>query len=270
MRSLISSFMLVKVGSNWFNEATPRELSSSFRTEARSPTDKHGNLYATNFNDLSKWLLNKYPSKTINTLYADIRQMKSSEQKSRGDLFTYVPQSNWERYFEAIVSCSAKELKEWWDELYNLRCTVAHNGLLSKGEYDRIVKLTAKLDETLTEARVKLEKITVPADEREDAGNSGLRPNSALTNFFTEQRSLELALQACAVAAGRDTVMKSMKDIVIDLVESGTVETQIETTWKAFEEIGHQLAREPTSLEQVAIERLSVQMADLAQRVREQ
>lgn len=270
MRSLISSFMLVNVGSNWFNEATPRGLRSSSRAEARSSEDEQGNLYATNFIDLSRWLLNAYPSKTMDSFYAEIRQMKPLDQKNREALFSYVPQSNWERYFEAIVTCNAKDLKDWWDQLYNLRCIVAHNGLLTREEYGRIVELTARLDRTLTEAMAKLAKITVPPDEREDAANSGLRPNSALTQFLIELRDLEHALLEFAVAAGQDTMMKSTGSIVQDLVQSGLVEPHVETKLMAYEDTGRRVVLDPTSFAQGEIELLSSQMADLSRRFREQ
>jgi hypothetical protein len=79
----------------------------------------------------------------------------------------YIPQSNWARYFSALVDCEDSLLEKRWLELYELRCMVAHNAIVGRADYDHIVKLSSDLTQIIEQAINKLPDVRVPADEVE-------------------------------------------------------------------------------------------------------
>jgi hypothetical protein len=72
-----------------------------------------------------------------------------------------IPQSNWSRYFSAIVDCEDSLLRSKWNELYLLRCKVAHNTYLTSDEFKSVEALCSTLDAIISSAIAKLGQVEV-------------------------------------------------------------------------------------------------------------
>src|SRR5262249_10379314 len=67
-----------------------------------------------------------------------------------------------------------------WAELYELRCKVAHNALVTKLDYERVTELVDELRGRLQEAINKLPQVSVPKDELELVAENAARTVNAL------------------------------------------------------------------------------------------
>lgn len=70
----------------------------------------------------------------------------------------YLPQSNWDRYFEKHLDIKADTLKKLWKEIYMYRCTVAHNRNLSSKDYIQLHSKINKVSQMLDSAIEKYPK----------------------------------------------------------------------------------------------------------------
>jgi hypothetical protein len=90
------------------------------------------------------------------------------------------PQDNWTRFFAPLIQHDS--FRERWETLYGLRCKVAHNTLIDKGEYEQIIELTSELRGKLENAISSLDKIKMNEDDRKDLSNSAFQ---SLIDFST-------------------------------------------------------------------------------------
>jgi len=171
MRKLITKFMLINVGAKW----STTDLTDGIRKQAKSgisSTDEVDILYRLDFKDLSDVLLRsdrpKSSQKDINKLYQQIMEAKTSGDLNIDELKNIVPQSNWQKYFSTLIQYDAAELDKSWSGLYELRCKVAHNNFLDKGDYQEIIRLTEELKVKLQDAIEKLDEVEVPEEDKED------------------------------------------------------------------------------------------------------
>jgi uncharacterized protein YutE (UPF0331/DUF86 family) len=124
-------------------------------------------LYQADFIHLGEVLFKAYPSKSVSELFDKLDKAQKLEDLNFTDLKEYGPQSNWKRYFSEIVECSNDYLDKKWNELYNLRCAVAHNSIVGKAEFERIERLVNEVGEYLQKAIDNLDKVYVPTEDKE-------------------------------------------------------------------------------------------------------
>jgi hypothetical protein len=203
MRKLIANFMLITVGREWVKEAAPGDVKIAIDKSKRKADGSLNILHTLDFCHLGDFLFSKYSTRTTDDLYQKIGQSKKPEDLDLGALKDYLPRSNWQRYFSALVSCEDGYLSSRWNDLYELRCLVAHNGMLTKDDLQKIERLVSEVKPKLVEAIKKLPSVSVPADEMEAVAESAVRNISeSLGCFITVWQHLEALIVRKAVAFG--------------------------------------------------------------------
>jgi uncharacterized protein YutE (UPF0331/DUF86 family) len=199
MRKLIANFMLVTIGKEWITEATPSEVKETIKKRGG---DNHLNaLHKTDFSELASFLLKPYTNKRIEELYERLRTAESTEHLA--ELKEYIPESNWKRYFSGLVACEDSYLKKRWDELYELRCKVAHNAIIDKNDLDRIAIIAEELRVKLSDAIEKLPQVKVPAEEVQQlVANATVSLRGHAAEFITAISYVEDCLRAAAGKLG--------------------------------------------------------------------
>jgi hypothetical protein len=163
MRRLIANFMLITVGSTWEKDSIPPDVRDA--ADKRSRSDYLSVLYKLDFIHLAALLLKPYSTATNDQLLKKIGESATVEDLT--SLKAMLPESNWNRYFNAIVDCKDTFLNEHWGKLYEFRCMVAHNSLFTKGDFDKTVAEIAKIEPKLLAAIEKLPQVTIPDIELE-------------------------------------------------------------------------------------------------------
>ena len=122
----------------------------------------------TSYNLLTIFL-SPYRSPTNGTELIQNRILKADAitDLNLSELKSFLPKSNWARYFAEIVNCDDGFLNKRWEKLYALRNLVAHNSMLSKSDYDDILKLIGEVEKPIQEAIDNLDKLHIPEDEKE-------------------------------------------------------------------------------------------------------
>ncbi|MBE5321831.1 hypothetical protein IM793_21920 [Pedobacter sp. MR2016-19] len=164
LRKLISKFMLTNIGTNWTKETLPNEVRDAV---SKSKRPNNNLLHNVDFIHLADFLFKPYQTKFISELFEKIKKCNSVQDLELEDLKTYIPKSNWQRYFKAVVECEDEFLLKRWSKLYELRCLVAHNNFLTNNEFNEILELTEQIEKPLKEALEKLNEIIIPDEEKE-------------------------------------------------------------------------------------------------------
>jgi hypothetical protein len=200
MRRLIVNFMLVTVGREWVDETLPKAVEDAVKSSKRK--DYLNVLHTVDFIHLGEFLFTAYSKKTPQELYAKLKDVKSEEDAKA--LAQFIPQSNWKRYFGSLVSCDDGYLKARWDKLYDLRCKVAHNALMTKQDLDEIERLIGELKPKLQEAIGKLSKVKVPSEDAELVAESAARTvNATVGEFIACWQQLEAVISSRLSARGK-------------------------------------------------------------------
>lgn len=95
MRKLITKFMLTNVGLGWVKSNIP----SSVKSSSKGTSDSTNYLYETNFSQLADFLFDNYETISMSELIEKLKKTKDIKELSLEDLKTFIPKSNWERYF---------------------------------------------------------------------------------------------------------------------------------------------------------------------------
>lgn len=168
MRSLITKFMYIKVGSDWTVKHIPKDVEDSIKSKG---IKKSSESIVSNFLDkvdfiqLTNFLFEEYSCNDKNKIIDFIKNNKDKEMKYN-QFEEYIPVSNWDRFFESSIDIESKQLKKKWEQLYELRCKVAHNNKVSKTDLDRIEKLCKEIEVKLDSAVEKLPTIEVEKEEK--------------------------------------------------------------------------------------------------------
>ncbi|MFP5270386.1 hypothetical protein [Coleofasciculus sp.] len=180
MRKLLTKFMITNVGVNWEKETLPKEIKSVIETtKAIARKESNNFLYEVDFIHLSDFLFKPYHNQPIDELYHKIKKAKRPEDLSIDELNNFIPKSNWQRYFSDLVEYEDSQLQKKWEELYQLRCKVAHNNTITRDEFIKIESLVSELKEKLQTAVDKLDEIEISEEEKKQ-----LRKMSLLTIKF--------------------------------------------------------------------------------------
>lgn len=245
MRKLITKFMLTKIGLGWTKEAVPREVSESIKTKKNAAGNNY--LFETDFIQLSDFLFKPYSTANSSKLMEKVRSALSASEINIDELKELVPTSNWERYFQPIVSCKSEYLQTRWAKLYELRCLVAHNNFIGHDDYDNILRISGEVKEKLGEALSKLDSIYMSPEQKEEvAENIATTVNSTHAELISiwisiQQLLIETGMNALNHEQARKLIKnKTSTRLIIDkLVEEDVISSEL-----AKELIKIQLARD--------------------------
>ncbi|EKJ1030775.1 hypothetical protein PIF54_003450 [Vibrio cholerae] len=186
MRKLYTKFTLIQLGPKWI-DSIPKDVSGT----PKSPQNGHNPLYDFDFITISDLLFTDYPSKQIDSsVLKDIKQGKLSPE----EIETYIPTSNWERYFTELVECESKYLQKRWKQLYELRNKIAHNKLFTKADLDNVKKVSEEVKSKLVPALEKISSVNIPelalpASKESDAIEGELCKNEVVSVDKQENES---------------------------------------------------------------------------------
>lgn len=167
MRKLLTTFMLTNIGINWTDETLPTEVKSTIKRKSKNENHNTNLLHETDFIQLADFLFKPYQTKDINNLYKQLKNCKDISELTLEELREFIPKSNWERYFKVFVNCEDDYLNKKWARLYELRCIIAHNNLLSQTEFEEISMLVRELEPKIQEAIDNIDNIIIPKEEKE-------------------------------------------------------------------------------------------------------
>jgi len=184
MRKLITYFMFTTIGKEWAIETLPGIVQEAIdRSKRKQYLDI---LYQVDFIHLGDFLFKAYETKSIIELYKKLNIAEKLEDLDLKELQSFIPKSNWERYFASIVECDDTYLDKQWKKLYELRCKVAHNALVIKKDYDEIVDIINKVEEKLQKAINNIDKIYVPQEDIEQVAENVASNISLLYGEFIQ------------------------------------------------------------------------------------
>jgi hypothetical protein len=195
LRKLITNFMIRKIGSSYVQEASPNEFKVAIDSSKRSKNGYMNAMYQVDFKHLADFLFKPYTRKKDDDLHQIIRKAMSINDLELEELKEFVPRSNWQRYFYQEVDCEDTFLAKRWKELYDLRCMIAHNAIVNKTTFTRIVELIDEVEPVLQTAVDKLDKVDVPEDEQDIvAENVVSNINNTFAEFIQQWNILEQML----------------------------------------------------------------------------
>lgn len=166
LRKVISKFMLINLGMEWSIQTLPEEVAKSIKNK-RSQQGVTDILHDVDFIQLADFLFKPYETKGLASLYSTIKKIESDTSFDSKILLEYIPRSNWQRYFSSIVNCNDSYLAKRWEKLYELRCLIAHNTIISKKEFSEIQTLSSEVNEKLIEALNNIAKVIIPEGDIE-------------------------------------------------------------------------------------------------------
>ncbi len=157
--------MLITVGINWSKDAIHPELFK--KIENFDDTEPYiYDLCKLDFIHLKQVLFEKKRDISLEELDRLLsRTAFSDEDKER--IQKYIPRSNWEKYFSALIEDRESSLEKKWELLYKLRNKVAHNRHVKKEELEKIKGLTTQIKEILAKASAKVGDINHTEEDRE-------------------------------------------------------------------------------------------------------
>lgn len=165
MRKLITKFMLVPVGMEFFNNI-PNDINVRDNRDSDS-----GFLHTIDFIELGKYIFAARPLKSTESLIKIINNLDENRFPENVNLLDYQYNSYWNRYFkdiiEGCVDTDGDIIKAQWEDLYKLRCKIAHSRFLRKDEYNKIHDLYHTLSNTFNFAIDKLSNISLSSESKE-------------------------------------------------------------------------------------------------------
>lgn len=169
LQKLIARFMYTSVGMDWGNTTVPDDLRNSMKRNNRNRQDGANLLHDADFVQLADYLFKPYQSPTNGSeiIQEKISRSSNAAELDIEELKSYLPKSNWTRYFAKIVNCDDGFLNKRWQKLYELRNLVAHNSMLSKKHYEELLGLIKEVRKPIEEAIDHLDKLVIPENEKE-------------------------------------------------------------------------------------------------------
>ena len=164
LRKLIAKFMIINVGKNWIKESIPKEVKESFRGKSSNKFQQY--LYELDFIQLSDLLFKEYSTISTDEIIKVLSSPEIGPEDKLEKLIPFVPKSNWDRYFSSLVECEGAHLKKLWDQLYYLRCDIAHSRAISRQSLTNIISYCDELTPHLENAITALDSITISPNEK--------------------------------------------------------------------------------------------------------
>ncbi|QZA77601.1 hypothetical protein K4H28_15195 [Deefgea tanakiae] len=211
MRKLIAKFMAISIGYDWSDNATPKEVLDSVRSEGKK--EKTNFLQEVDFIQLSNFLFKKYSKADSLRFIESIKEKEENETISVKDLKQYIPFTNWERYFSIKVNCDSEYLKTKWERLYDYRCKIAHCKGITKSELDDLQQISKDLCEKIQSALDSIGDLHIEdADREELAENLSGTANSNVAEFITKYNKLQsIVYTACILSSNENDIFEKHK-----------------------------------------------------------
>lgn len=184
MRKFILYFMVVAIGKEWKNKST-EQIKQRLNSEKSEYKNK---IQELSFGELGEFLFNTYHEQDRDAL---IQKLKSFEQnnnlslKDFNDLKSFIPKSNWDKYFKEKVQCEDKYLSKRWKELTDLRNKVAHNKSFTESDLNRVEDLSKEISNEIEKAIKSIEKLELDQYEKDKVLEEIISSvNSSAKNYF--------------------------------------------------------------------------------------
>ncbi len=191
MRLLITKFMLTNLGLGWTKERVPTDVQQSIN----SNNADINYLNNVDFIQLKNFLFSENYPNHKDSLIKKLKAAKDFANLELDDIKSLIPESNWDRFFQPLVGCEAEFLKKRWDQLYELRCKVAHNKDFNKTNLEDVNHLTSELKPTLEKAIASLDEINVTEEEKDNVFENVLTLyHSEFAKYMVRIQRLELVL----------------------------------------------------------------------------
>jgi len=195
MRKFITYFMITNVGKNWVDESSPTQIKEALGKSKRK--EYRDVLQQLDFIHLGDFLFKSYHEEDISHLFEKIKTLK--EDIGIDDLKSYIPKSNWDKYFKERVDCDDEYLQKRWKQLYELRNKIAHTSHFTIGNYDSIQVLVSEIKEKLEKAFSNIDTIEVEEEDREKLSqNIATNINEHIGIFLQEYNKLEKQIMKLA------------------------------------------------------------------------
>ncbi len=207
MRKLITYFMLTNIG-KWVTQTSPAIVMNAIDKSKRK--QYFDVLHQIDFIHLGDFLFKPYQIKDTKELLKLIAEAKKIDDLLLDELKAFEAKSNWEKYFSKIVDCTDEFLDKRWKDLYELRCSVAHNALINKDDYERVSRLVSEIELPLQKALDNLDKVHVPqADKEQVTENVISNINATFGEFIQVWKSFENAILKAEIDLGISTTEKN-------------------------------------------------------------
>lgn len=224
MRLFISKFMISNVGVDWFSTQIHDDIKKKRKNDDKN--NNVGQLYDDVFNldfiDLADVIFKPYRTMKIEDVDKIIDDHSYDERKDipieliRG----IYPQSNWDRHFKNIIDKNITDsfIKKHWENLYNIRNSIAHNRLLDKQNLEELKRISNELTPILEKAISALANIKLTDEEKE------------LTKAFPKEQNLNDAylrfqnLYNKYDFVHRQSLLKSLEEICTKLIQQNNKE----------------------------------------------
>lgn len=153
MRKFIKYFLITKLGINWVEESSPKEIEKAIKDKENRDRDR---LKRLDFDELGDFLFKKYSKKNISDLQKLINEKEDIE---KSELMEFIQKSNWEKYFKQNINCQNEYLKTRWEKLNEHRNNIAHNKTFNEDDLNYVKKTCEEVNNKLAEAFNKIDEI---------------------------------------------------------------------------------------------------------------
>jgi hypothetical protein len=201
MRKLISQFMLINVGMEWSKESIDDDLFNKIKSYDEEELYIN-DLHKLDFIHLAQVLVDKKRDISLEELDRVLLKTNFNEE-DKSKIRKYIPRSNWEKYFSAIIGKTDKDFEKKWGILYKLRNKVAHNRYLKKEEFQKIKGICSDIKKIINSANDKLGEIHLNEEDRQSVMRS--YQSKSLTEYY---HNAEKAVAKYYISSGYDVILE--------------------------------------------------------------
>lgn len=183
MRKFILYFMIVAIGKEWKNKST-EQIIKKLNSDENNYKSK---IQELSFGELGDFLFNTYQEQEKDTLINKLKMLENNNitEKDIFELRSFIPKSNWDKYFKDKVECEDKHLSKMWKELTLLRNKVAHNKDFSESDMHKVQDLSKKVTNEINKAIISIEKLELDQFEKDQLSEEIISSlNEDAKNYF--------------------------------------------------------------------------------------
>lgn len=146
MRKVITKLLIVHSGFAWENDNVSQGAKEKVvKNKGRDIESNY--LSGLDFIDLTEMIFEKYSSVSAKVIFERIEKANNFEQIEK--VKAVMPRSNWDRFINIYIDMEESDLVSKWKEIYEYRCSVAHNANFSKSDYEKCQKLIESIQPIL-------------------------------------------------------------------------------------------------------------------------